>query len=44
MSARTQSLLQHLGLRVADLLVVAAAILLALPFLAIAAAPFLPPP
>ena len=44
MSARTQSLLQHLGLRVADLLVVAAAILLALPFLAIAAAPFLPLP
>ncbi len=39
MSARTQSLLQHLGLRVADLLVVAAAILIALPFLVIAAVP-----
>ncbi len=42
MFAHAQSLLQHLGLGVADLLVVAAAVLLALPFVAIAAVPFLP--
>ena len=42
MCARAQSVLQHLGLGVADLLVVAAAILIALPFLVIAAVPFLP--
>ena len=42
MFAHARSLLQHLGLGVADLLVVAAAVLIALPFLVIAAAPFLP--
>ncbi len=42
MSAHAQSLLQRLGLAVADLLVVVAAVLLALPFVSIAAMPFLP--